>query len=84
MAFALKLQYFCKISDNQIVLSLFIHSIFKSDMGHLGTVYRFIEKVISLLNISKVFFTFLYINGLCFTIHVIEFSCHFFINHINL
>ena len=42
-------------------------------------------KVISLRNISKVFFTFLlYINGLCFTIHVIYFSCHFIsINHIN-
>ena len=34
----------------------------------------------------KSFFTFLlYINGLCFTMHVIKFSCHFVsINHINV
>ena len=27
----------------------------------------------------KSFFTFLYINDLCFTIHVIEFSCNLFL-----
>ena len=50
------------------------------------TLYRSIKKVNSLRNISKVFFTFLlYIDGLCFTIHVIKFSCHFVsINHTNI
>ena len=46
--------------------------------------YRSIKKVISLRNISKVFFTFLLdINGVYFTKFFILFSCHFiFINHI--
>ena len=45
-----------------------------------------IKKVISLRNISKDFSHSLkYINGLSFTIHVIELSCNFVsINHINV
>ena len=52
-------------------------------LGFLCQKYWSIKKVISLRNISKGFFTFsLYINSLCFTIHVIKFSCHFIsINH---
>ena len=50
------------------------------------TVYRSIKKVISLRDISKVFSHFFkYINGLSFTIHVINLSCNFVsINHINV
>ena len=45
-----------------------------------------LKKVISLRNISKVFSHFFkYINGLSFTIHVINLSCNFAsINHINV
>ena len=47
--------------------------------------YRSITKVISLRNISSFFTFLLYINGLCFTMHVINFSWHFIsINHINV
>ena len=47
-------------------------------------VYRSIKKLFHYAIFPKIL-TFLYINGLCFTIHVIELSCHFIsINHINV
>ena len=45
---------------------------------NLFNIYGSIKQVISLRNISKVFFTFFfYINGLCFTVHGELITCHF-------